>query len=394
MQRNGGESHRRFRRESGIAAIVLTDLPQVPVLRRDLTLIVLSVLLMLLLISAVFWILRPFLLSVAWSVMIVVATWPTMLRVQAVMRRRSLAVAVMSGLMLIVFVAPVILAVLAVFNSMDSITASIHALQTATIPAPPDWISRIPLVGNRIAEGWSSIAALSKDELVSRVAPYAADAVRWLAGAFGSIGIVALQLLLTVVVSIVLFTHGEAMRESLLRFGRRLAGARGEDAVLLAGQAIRAVALGVVVTALVQTVLAGLGLALAGVPFAGLLTGIALLLCIAQIGPVLVLLPAVIWLYWTDANAWGTALLVWTIVLGALDNVLRPILIRKGADLPLMLILAGVIGGLLAFGIVGLFVGPVVLAVAYTLFRQWMRERDTVPSTEPEREPRLNQAVR
>jgi predicted PurR-regulated permease PerM len=373
---------------------VLTDLPQVPVLRRDLTLIVLSVLLMLLLISAVFWILRPFLLSVAWSVMIVVATWPAMLRVHAMTRRRSLAVAVMSGLMLIVFVAPVILAVLAVFNSMDSITASIHALQTATIPAPPDWISRIPLVGNRIAEGWTSIAALSKDELLSRVAPYAADAVRWLAGAFGSIGIVALQLLLTVVVSIVLFTHGEAMRESLLRFGRRLAGARGEDAVLLAGQAIRAVALGVVVTALVQTVLAGLGLALAGVPFAGLLTGIALLLCIAQIGPVLVLLPAVIWLYWTDANAWGTALLVWTIVLGALDNVLRPILIRKGADLPLMLILAGVIGGLLAFGIVGLFVGPVVLAVAYTLFRQWMRERDTVPSTEPEGEPRLNQAVR
>ena len=134
-----------------------------------------------------------------------------------------------------------------------------------------------------------------------------------------------------------------------------------------------------VVTALVQTVLAGLGLALAGVPFAGLLTGIALLLCIAQIGPVLVLLPAVIWLYWTDASAWGTALLVWTVVLG--DNVLRPILIRKGADLPLLLILAGVIGGLLAFGIVGLFVGPVVLAVAYTLFRQWMRERDTVPAS-------------
>ena len=367
----------------------MTDPPQAPVLRRDLTLTVLSVLLMLLLISAVFWILRPFLLSVAWSVMIVVATWPAMLRVQAMMRRRSLAVAVMSGLMLLVFVAPVVLAIQAVLGSMDSITASIHVLQTAKIPPPPDWISGIPLVGGRIAESWTSIAALGKEELATRVAPYAADAARWLAGAFGSIGVVALQLFLTIIVSIVLFTHGEAMRESLLRFGRRLAGVRGEDAVLLAGQAIRAVALGVVVTALVQTVLAGLGLAVAGIPFAGLLTGIALLLCIAQIGPVLVLLPAVIWLYWTDANAWGTALLVWTIVLGALDNVLRPILIRKGADLPLLLIIAGVIGGLLAFGIVGLFVGPVVLAVAYTLFRQWMRERDTVPSSGPESEPRM-----
>ena len=369
------------RNDTAIKTIAMTDPATTPVLRRDLTLTVLSVLLMLLLISAVFWILRPFLLSVAWSVMIVVATWPAMLRVHAALRRRSLAVAVMSGLMLIVFVAPVVLAIQAVLGSMDSITASIHALQGATIPPPPDWVNGIPLVGARIAEGWTSIAMLGKEELATRVAPYAADAARWVAGAFGSLGVVAIQMLLTIVVSVVLFTHGEAIREGLLRFGRRLAGARGEGAVLLAGQAIRAVALGVVVTALVQTVLAGLGLALAGVPFAGLLTGIALLLCIAQIGPVLVLLPAVVWLYWTDASAWGTALLVWTVVLGALDNVLRPILIRKGADLPLLLIIAGVIGGLLAFGIVGLFVGPVVLAVAYTLFRQWMRERDTVPAS-------------
>jgi predicted PurR-regulated permease PerM len=364
---------------TAIKTIVITDPPVTSVLRRDLPLSVLSVLLILLMIGAVFWILRPFLLSVAWSVMIVVATWPAMLKVHATLHRRSFAVIVMSGLMLIVFVAPVVLAIQAVLGSMDSITASIRALQDATIPPPPDWISGIPLVGARIAEAWTSMAMLGKAELATRIAPFAADAARWLAGAFGSIGVVAIQLLLTVLVSVVLFMHGEAMREGLLRFGHRLAGVRGEGAVLLAGQAIRAVALGVVVTALVQTVLAGLGLALAGVPYAGLLTGIALLLCIAQIGPVLVLLPAVMWLYWTDASAWGTALLVWTVVLGALDNVLRPFLIRKGADLPLLLIIAGVIGGLLAFGIVGLFVGPVVLAVAYTLFRQWMRERDTVP---------------
>jgi len=146
--------------------------------------------------------------------------------------------------------------------------------------------------------------------------------------------------------------------------------------VVLAGQAIRAVALGVVVTALAQTVLAGIGLAVAGVPFAGLLTGVILLLCIAQVGPILVLVPAVVWLYWTDQGAWGTALLVWTVIVGLMDNVLRPILIRKGADLPLLLIFAGVIGGLVAFGIVGLFVGPVVLAVAYTLLQQWIAERE------------------
>jgi predicted PurR-regulated permease PerM len=112
----------------------------------------------------------------------------------------------------------------------------------------------------------------------------------------------------------------------------------------------------------------------AGVPFAGLLTAVVLLLCIAQIGPIVVLVPAVIWLFWNDETARGVALLVWSIIVGTLDNVLRPILIRKGADLPLLLIFAGVIGGLIAFGIVGLFVGPVVLAIGYMLLNQWVNE--------------------
>jgi predicted PurR-regulated permease PerM len=144
--------------------------------------------------------------------------------------------------------------------------------------------------------------------------------------------------------------------------------------MILAGQSIRAVALGVVVTALVQTILAGVGLAVAGIPFAGLLTAVILLLCIAQVGPILVLVPSVIWLFWTGATGWGTALAIWTVVVGTLDNILRPLLIRRGADLPLLLIFAGVIGGLIAFGIIGLFVGPVMLAVTYTLLKEWIVE--------------------
>jgi predicted PurR-regulated permease PerM len=202
------------------------------------------------------------------------------------------------------------------------------------------------------------------------------DAARWLAGAFGSAGLLGLQFLLTVAISAILYARGEAAASGVVRFGRRLAGDRGEQVVKLAGQAIRAVALGVVVTALVQTMLAGIGLAVAGIPFAALLTAVVLLLCIAQIGPLLVLVPAVIWLFWTGSTAWGTALAVWTVVVGMLDNVLRPILIKRGADLPLLLIFGGVIGGLIAFGIIGLFVGPVVLAVTYTLLKEWIAEQD------------------
>ncbi|HSV20168.1 MAG TPA: AI-2E family transporter YdiK [Casimicrobiaceae bacterium] len=350
---------------------------------RDVTLTVLAVLLIIVLIAASFWVLRPFLLPLIWTTMIVVATWPLMLKVQAAVRRRSIAVTLMSGAMLVIFVAPLALAILTVLQNVDGITSAIHSFSTATLPPPPEWIEKVPLVGKPLSERWLSFADAGHEQLSARIAPYATDAAQWLVTAFGSIGMLMVQFLLTLVLSIVMFARGEVARDALLRFGRRLAGERGEGAVILAGQAIRSVALGVVVTALAQTTLAGLGLAVAGIPYASLLTGIILLLCIAQVGPILVLVPCVIWLFSHDANGWGSALLVWTLFVGALDNVLRPILIRRGADLPLLLIFAGVIGGLIAFGIVGLFVGPVVLAVAYTLLRQWVAEGDAPLAEQP-----------
>ena len=124
------------------------------------------------------------------------------------------------------------------------------------------------------------------------------------------------------------------------------------------------------------TLLAGIGLWLCGIPHPGVLTAIAFVFGIAQVGPAPVLLPAVAWLYWTGSTGWGTVLLVWTIVTGGIDNVIRPILISKGTDLSLLLIFFGVVGGLLAFGVIGLFVGPVVLAVAQALLRSWMDDAD------------------
>jgi predicted PurR-regulated permease PerM len=142
--------------------------------------------------------------------------------------------------------------------------------------------------------------------------------------------------------------------------------------VNLAGKAVRGVALGIVVTALVQSFLGGIGLAVAGVPAPALLSAIMFILCVAQLGAGFVLIPAVIWLYWGGHNVWGTVLLVVTILVVSLDNFLRPMLIKKGADLPLVLIFTGVIGGLIAFGIIGIFIGPVVLAVTYRLLGAWV----------------------
>jgi predicted PurR-regulated permease PerM len=151
-----------------------------------------------------------------------------------------------------------------------------------------------------------------------------------------------------------------------------VAGHHGERSARLAAQAIRGVALGIIVTALVQACLAGIGLAVAGVPFATVLTALVFVLCIGQIGPFPVLLAAVVWAYWSGHGGWAIALFVWAILVSSIDNVLRPMLIRKGSDMPLLLVFFGVVGGLLAFGIVGIFVGPVVLAVGYSLLVDWV----------------------
>lgn len=156
----------------------------------------------------------------------------------------------------------------------------------------------------------------------------------------------------------------------------------------LAGQAIRGVALGVVVTAIGQTLIAGVGLAIAGVPLASILTVLIFVLCIAQIGPILIMLPAVIWLFISDQPGWGTFLLVWTVIVGTMDNVVRPILIKKGADLPLLLIFTGVIGGLISLGLIGIFVGPVILAVSHTLMEAWLDDAEKLPGSNGQQESR------
>jgi predicted PurR-regulated permease PerM len=183
-----------------------------------------------------------------------------------------------------------------------------------------------------------------------------------------------LHFILTVIIAAILYANGESAAQGVLMFARRVGRERGEKAVQLAAAAIRGVALGVIVTALVQSLFAGLGLWVSGIPRPGLLLAVVFVLGIAQIGPLPVLLPAVGWLYWSGHAGWATALLIWSILVGTMDNFLRPVLIRRGVDLPLLLIIPGVIGGLIAFGVVGLFIGPVLLAVTYTLLESWIKE--------------------
>ncbi|MCM8596525.1 AI-2E family transporter YdiK [Accumulibacter sp.] len=343
--------------------------------KPEMTRPTLAVLFLGVLIAASVWILSPFLPALIWATMVVIASWPMMLRLEQIFgKRRGPAVLVMTLLVLLIFVVPLSLAIATLVDNADEIAVWARYLADFQVPAPPEWVAELPMIGPTAEHAWKQIAASGPTGLAAKAVPYAGNLSKWFVSEVGSFGLVFVQFLLTVALSAVLYTNGEGAARGLRRFGYRLAGQRGEGSIVLAGQAVRAVALGVGITALAQSVLGGIGLAIAGVPFAGLLTALMFMFCIAQLGPGLVLLPAVVWLYWSESTGWGTFLLVWTLLVGTMDNFLRPLLIRKGADLPLLLILAGVIGGMLAFGLVGIFIGPVVLAVSYTLLEAWIRE--------------------
>lgn len=343
--------------------------------RDDIPRTVLTVLFIGGLIGTAVWILKPFLGAGIWAVTIVTATWPVMVSVQRrLWGRRSLAVAVMALILLCLLVVPLWLAIGTIVANTDQISSWVKAASTFEMPPPPAWLERVPLVGADLARAWNRVLLAEVQDFLKKLAPYGGAAIRWFAAEVGGFGALVLQFLLTVVFASLLYARGEAAASWMKRFGRRLGGVRGEHSVLLAGQAVRGVAIGVVVTALIQSILGGLGLVVAGVPFAALLTALMFILAIAQLGPMLVLGPSVAWLYWTSGAGWGTLLLLYSLVVGVMDNFLRPFLIKRGADLPFLLIFVGVVGGLIAFGLIGIFVGPVVLAVAHTLLTAWVDE--------------------
>jgi predicted PurR-regulated permease PerM len=351
-----------------------------PQITRDFTAYLLGVLFIGALGIGTFFIVRPFLAAGIWATMIVVVTWKPMLALERrLWNSRALAVTAMLLIVLLAFLVPLVLTVATLVANAGEFAAAVRSLWPFRMPALPRWLVELPFVGPRVATAWQDFAAAGVEGLWQRLEPYVGALTTWFVVHAGSLGYLLVQFLLTLVLAAFLYATGEESASMALRIGRRLGGQRGEDLVRMAALAIRGVALGVGLTAVIQSVSAGIGLAIAGVPFAGVLTIVLFILCLSQIGMLVVLIPAVIWVYWNGHPGWGTFLLVWSMITGLMDNVLRPILVRRTADLPLLLILVGVIGGLIAYGLVGIFVGPVVLAVAYTMLLAWIEQPPAKP---------------
>ncbi|SAL86337.1 membrane protein [Caballeronia terrestris] len=350
----------------------------------DIARILLIIVILSLLIFGSLYIVRPFLPALIWATMIVVATWPLMIRIEKrIGGRRWIAVTVMLAGLLVVIVLPLYGAVSTIAEHGGDIVDQAEALPDYTLPPPPRWLHEVPLAGERSAREWQRLSDAGRGGILAQVQPYAIVAAKWLLSQAGAVGVLAIHLVLTVVIAGILYAQGEAGALSVVRFATRIAAERGAAAVRLSALAIRAVALGIVMTAAVQAALGGLGLYVAGVPGAGVLTAVILILCLAQVGPALPLIGAAVWLFYHDQHITAIALGVWTLLIMMLDKVLRPLLIKRGVDLSLLLILTGVIGGVIAFGIVGLFIGPVILAVTFTLLQAWTDEGAPSAAIEP-----------
>jgi predicted PurR-regulated permease PerM len=348
---------------------------------RDLPRIVFSVLAIVVLIAANLWVLRPFLPALIWATLIVVATWRPFVRLlERLGGRRVLATAIMVVALVLVFLAPVALAVGLFVANLADIGAWLTSLPDLVAAGPPGWVRDIPLIGDTIADGWTNLVAGGPQGIASRLGPHVDEIGQWPARRIGGFGVFLFDIFLTVLFAAVLYWRGERWAEAVRRFARRLAGARGDDAVMLSAGAIRAIALGVVATSLIQAFVGGLGLLIAGVPAWAILAAVMFVTSIAQVGAAPVVALATVWLFFQGSTGWGIALAVWTVVVGSLDNVVRPLLIGREAHLSFLLVFAGVLGGLAAFGPLGLFAGPVILAVSAALMKSWMRGDDDTAS--------------
>jgi len=243
----------------------------------------------------------------------------------------------------------------------------------ASAPQVPSWLSGLPIVGERLAKIWSQ-AMLAEGGIRGVLEPYS-DALRqMLVGAAGALGQSVLQIILSLVVATFFWVSGDALAATLRDILRRLGGETAAAALDVAGGAVRSVAYGVVGTAVIQAIIMAIGLAVAGVPGAVLLGFVTLLLALSQIGAPLIIVVwggAAYWLFAQDQQGWGVFMIFWGLVVSVIDNFIKPLLIGVGVAMPLSLTILGVFGGFVAFGFLGLFIGPTLIAIAFTLLEAW-----------------------
>jgi len=331
-----------------------------------------------LLVLGCYMVVRPFLTSFLWGSIIAVSTWGIYSRLLARLGQRRTLAAALTGLGLaMTLLVPIVALGLSLASQWPLVAEKVPLLLASVVREPPVWLSRLPIVGESASAYWSAAAA-NPGRLAEDLRPLFTPVKDFLIAFSAGLGGGLLESALALLIAVFLYARGAELGAAFLEFADRLGGDTGRRQVAVVATTVRAVFMGVIGTCAAQAVLAMIGYWVAGVPGAFLLGMATFFLAVVPGGPVLLWLPAAIWLKSNGAGGWALFMALWgfLIVSGA-DNVLRPLLIGKGVQAPMPLILLGVVGGVLAFGFLGLFIGPTLLAVGYNLLRQWMGRADT-----------------
>ncbi len=319
-------------------------------------------------------VLQPFLTALAWAVILCTTTWPLHQRVKKLAGGRAWVSALaMVVLLSLLMLAPFVIVGATIADNTDRMVALGQAALNARPPEPPQWLEKLPLLGATVAAYWES-AAHDTAQLFHLLADYL-DPLRKFALASGAALVNAvLQLALSIFIAWFIFFDGEPIVVRLDAATRRIAGRRGAELAELAATTVRGVVLGILGTALAQGAVAAIGFSIAGIGAAPLLGLLTFAMSPVPIGPPMVWIPAGLWLIHLGETGWGIFVLLWgTLVVSTIDNVIKPLIISRGSDLPFVLVLLGVLGGALAFGVIGVFLGPVLLAVGYALLSEYSR---------------------
>jgi predicted PurR-regulated permease PerM len=317
-------------------------------------------------------IVKPFTTAILFGAALATAAWPA----RQALIHRGLRGGSAAALLLLVSLVLIVLPMLALApHLVDQMVKGTHRVQAyfASTPQQPAWMRNLPLVGRKLAAGWDRVIAV-KGNLRTLAEPYTADLEQMMIGAARALADSLLQMLLSLIAATMFWINGETLVTILHDALRRLGGPIAEHALDVAAGAIRGVAYGVVGTALIQAVLLAIGLAAAGVPGATMLGFVGLLLAISQIGgPLLILIwgGAAWWLFMQDQQAWGIFMIIWGLAVSTVDEVVKPWLIGFGLEMPTSLTIVGVFGGFIAFGFLGLFIGPTLMAIMFTLLQAW-----------------------
>jgi predicted PurR-regulated permease PerM len=322
-------------------------------------------------------VLRPFFTAVCFALILVVATWPAFARLRHLLgERKTLAALLMVTLAMLVFVLPPALVASSIDYNVAGTIRVIRDLAQHGIPPPPTWVSEVDVIGPEVYARWQVLAA-GGPEAAERIQAFMTFVRQHLIDAGLGLGNAIVQLLLAMLTAFFLYRDGLAAERVLVATGRRIAGNHAPRLLRVASATINGVVYGVLGTSLAQALLIVIGLWAAGIPGALLLGLILFVLALIPFGPALTWGPAAAWLYFDGEIGWAIFVVVWSLAAGLVtDNVLRPYLISRGSDLPLILILFGVVGGAAAFGVLGLFLGPTLLAVGYELIREWNAVED------------------